>query len=803
MLKKTIAVALLIMSCVFVADFDLLTRARAAATFQVNDSGDTADASPGNGVCADSNGKCTLRAAIEEANALSGPDTITFSPTVFAAPGPHTIELLAPSIGDADTGLVINSALTIQGPGANVLTVRRAANASQFRIFAVRSEATANISGLTISNGARNGGGFLNDGGLTLDGVAVDGNQAEDQGGGILNTLSLRIENSTISNNSSSHAGGGIYNTVIGSAILINSTISGNTGTVGAGIYINSGSTFLISCTVSENTVSGGDSYGAGVAVFGAFSLTNTLVAGNIGSSDIYNDGNMSTQSSFNLIGGCLDCPLSQGVNNNQVGVANPGIGPLALNGGTTPTHALLPDSPAIDKGYWANKCTNSNPPICTFVDKDQRGLSRPVDLEDYPNATAALNGLGSDIGAYELRDTDSDGILDSIDNCPLTANPDQADADNDGKGDVCDSNAMPTIAPINLTRTAGSGAAISRIATVNDAEDNENTLSVTATLQSGTGVTINGISIDASGNVTASIHAACAATTSTFDVVVVDSEMQTATGLLTVTVNPNPLPVLNYTNKTLGVGKTALFYPSSGPSDNIGIASLVLQTIAPSTGLDLSFNPSNGVIAVVNAHIAGTYIVEVVATDNCGAQRVASFNVAVMCPAVTLSTIANGNAGIPYNRAITAAPAARYSFTVVSGALPPGLTLDESTGAVTGIPTATGTFSFNVRATASSGCSGVKSYSLVISCPAISITPATLPNGNVGAAYSLLLTTAPAASYSYVVTFGSLPPGLTLNALTGELSGVPTLKGSYYITVRAGAFGTCSGTRTYMLVIQ
>jgi hypothetical protein len=363
--------------------------------------------------------------------------------------------------------------------------------------------------------------------------------------------------------------------------------------------------------------------------------------------------------------------------------------------------------------------------------------------------------------------------------------------------------NTPPSIIGATISRTQGSPAALSQIAVIGDAEQPPDTLSFTITPVAGSGVIIGAPSIDAMGNVTASVEASCAATTSTFELKVTDSEDKMATALLTVTVNPNPLPVLSYTNKSLGVGKTGLFYPSTGPSDNVGIASLVLQTVAPGTGLELSLNESNGVITVLSAAIAGTYIVEVAATDNCGAQRVAGFNVTVTCPTTTLSTLANGQAGIAYNRTIAMTPAGSYTFAVISGALPPGLILDETTGAVTGTPTATGTFNFTVRATAASGCSATRAYSLVISCPSVVITPTTLPAASVGAAYSQMLSVAPAGSYGFVLSFGSLPPGMALNATTGEISGVPVLKGSYYITVRASGYGTCTGSRSYMLVVQ
>jgi hypothetical protein len=275
-----------------------------------------------------------------------------------------------------------------------------------------------------------------------------------------------------------------------------------------------------------------------------------------------------------------------------------------------------------------------------------------------------------------------------------------------------------------------------------------------------------------------------------------------TVTGSAVVT--PNTLPTLAYTNKSLGVGKTAMFYPSSGPGDNMGISSIALHSVSPASGLELSVNNSTGVVSVLNAAVAGSYLVGVEITNNCGQKRTASFSVSVTCPTTTLGALANGQAGVAYNRSITVSPAANgYAFEVISGALPPGLVLDKSTGDVTGAPSATGTFNFSVRATSSGGCSGVRAYSLVVSCPQVAITPTTLPAGTVGVAYNQALTAAPAGNYGFVVSMGSLPPGLKLDAATGVLGGTPTMKGSYYISIRANGFGSCTGSRTYMLVVQ
>src|SRR5262249_52972472 len=152
-------------------------------------------------------GDLSLREAIKLANANPGADTITFGVT-------GTINL---------TGALpdLSSDITITGPGANVLNVGRAADATtNYRIFTIGSGITAAISGLTLSNGfADYGGGISNMGTLELTNCTVNDNTAH-FGGGIYNGGTLVITNSTISGSSSNFQGGGIEN--IGTLELTN-----------------------------------------------------------------------------------------------------------------------------------------------------------------------------------------------------------------------------------------------------------------------------------------------------------------------------------------------------------------------------------------------------------------------------------------------------------------------------------------------------------------------------------------------------------------------------------------------------
>ena len=184
--------------------------------------------------------------------------------------------------------------------------------------------------------------------------------------------------------------------------------------------------------------------------------------------------------------------------------------------------------------------------------------------------------------------------------------------------------------------------------------------------------------------------------------------------------------------------------------------------------------------------------------------------NPIILAPAV----LPDGTLGVAYPAGTTISATggtAAYTFNVILGALPTGLTLNPATGVVAGIPTAAGTFTFTVQATDSAvpvHCLGTRIYTIVINtavCGPITLAPLTLPAGLPGTAYTQTITAAGGvAPYVYNVSFGSPPPGLTLSA-AGVLSGIPTAAGSYTFTVTAtdSAVPPCSGAQIYALIIN
>jgi len=146
-------------------------------------------------------------------------------------------------------------------------------------------------------------------------------------------------------------------------------------------------------------------------------------------------------------------------------------------------------------------------------------------------------------------------------------------------------------------------------------------------------------------------------------------------------------------------------------------------------------------------------------------------------CPSIVLSptTLPGGTISVAYNQTLSAGGGtAPYTFSLASGALPDGLGL-SSGGVISGTPTRGGTFSFMVAASDVNSCSGFRSYSINIPCPAMTISPAALPDAAPGVPYSQTLTASGGtAPYTFSVAFGAFPAGITLSS-AGVISGTAT----------------------------
>ncbi len=341
-------------------------------------------------------GPGSLRQAVKDACDGS---TITFSGSVASPINLTTAELL------------ISKNLTIQGPGANLLTVQRssAGGTPDFRIFNVNlaSPGVVTFSGITIANGkisgSSNAGGILNNSTATVNLInSTLSNNSAGFGGGILNlsTGVVNVTNSTLNNNSASSTGGGVYNNGTGTVNITNSTLSGNSAGGGGGIFNLQGTVNVTNSTISNNQAPGGSGAGGGIYnnnIAPPLNLKNSIVAGNttgtVGPDLI---GTFNSQD-YNLIGNTSGAIIN-GTTTHNINNTSANLGALANNGGPTQTLLPRPGSPAINAGDPANL------PADTYDVDGDSNTAEPLPLDQ--RGFARVVGGNFDIGAVEVNYT-------------------------------------------------------------------------------------------------------------------------------------------------------------------------------------------------------------------------------------------------------------------------------------------------------------------------------------------------------------------------------------------------------------
>jgi hypothetical protein len=192
------------------------------------------------------------------------------------------------------------------------------------------------------------------------------------------------------------------------------------------------------------------------------------------------------------------------------------------------------------------------------------------------------------------------------------------------------------------------------------------------------------------------------------------------------------------------------------------------------------TFQGAQGTIVVPNAKAAGKTTI----SASFGRAKGSAALTVVNQLNVTNSSLPDDAAGTPYDAKLTATGGTTpYTWSVAFGSLPNGLTLNPSTGEITGTPTdSTGT-SFTIQVSDSSPSPQFSSANLSIG-PPLSVATSSLPNGTVGSSYSQSLAAAGGVSpYFWSLASGSLPTGVSLDQ-SGLISGTPTAAGDYSFVV-------------------
>lgn len=388
-MKKSFAVSMVLLLVVLTVGVAILAAGAASAettdTFMVESTADDVDAIPGDGLCATATGECTLRAAVQEANALPGADVIMFEDQP-GSPDVYTLTIMGQGEDLAATGdLDITDDLAIRGltetaegdPEHVIIQAGPTRPDGIDRVFHILEAVTVSFDQLTIRHGnvPGEGGGiaqFSVVATVRVTNSTITNNEAGSAGGIFNEHAHFELIESTVSDNDGASFGGGILNG--GAMTVTNSTVSGNgAGALGGGV-MNVSRMYLLNSTIAENQAPSTTGGGIRHEGEGPLTMKNTIVADNGAGGDCA----FAPPAAVTDSGNNLDSDGTCGLGATSISMGSALLAPLQDNGGPTHTHALMDGSDALDAAD-----DDACPPT------DQRGVTRP-------------QGEACDIGAFE-----------------------------------------------------------------------------------------------------------------------------------------------------------------------------------------------------------------------------------------------------------------------------------------------------------------------------------------------------------------------------------------------------------------
>ncbi len=706
--------------------------------------------------------------------------------------------------------LTLTRNVTIDGVGHSV-TVQAAAtpNTATYRVFTINS-GVVSISNLTIANGhtvgglGQEGGGIQNNGTLTVTSSTLSGNRAFRPGGGIYNASgsTLTVTNSTLSSNFAVLGGGGIENfgmlTVTSSTLsgnnvstglaasgggienfgmltVTSSTLSGNSATFGGGIANEGGGTMMVtSSTFSGNSATDGPGFsgeGGGIENFGMLTVTNTTLSGNSATFG----GAISNDSSINLSTGIATNGTLTMTNNTLSGNSAVVGGGLYNNGNTaTVTSSTFSGNSATDGPGFSGEGGGG---ICNVASLPGGGVSLAVSNSTFTDNRATGRSGG---GIYNLSGTmtvtsstlarnstsgfDGGGLYNfngtlTVTNSTLSGNSAS------GGGGIASSGGTVTMTNSTLSgnsTTNGNGGGIF----------NGGTLTVTNSTFSGNSGNISGLGSTGGG---IENDGTLAVTNSTFS-------GNSATGGGGI---ENYGGTLTVTNSTLAGNSVGSFGGGGIANSNGGTVNLTNTIIATNT-------------APTSPDISGAVVSQghnLIGNTTGGSGFVAS-DLQNVNPLLDTLKDNGGTTPLPDGSHVMTRALLAGSPAIGAG----DSSVCNSTTAPPGAPVA-GKDERGFPRPATTCAIGA--FEQQVATVTIILSPATLPNGAVGVAYSQTITASGGSGtgYSFALTAGTLPTGLTLTT-AGLLSGTPSAAGAAIFTVTATDSALNSGSQQYTLTI-
>jgi len=300
------------------------------------------------------------------------------------------------------------------------------------------------------------------------------------------------------------------------------------------------------------------------------------------------------------------------------------------------------------------------------------------------------------------------------------------------------------------------------------------------------------GLTLDPATGAITGMPAAEGTTAHTFSLHDNSVPAQTVQQTLSITITP-PAGTLTITTTSLPNGTVGV--PYSRPVQATGGSGTFTWTIsAGALPPNLILDPATGVISgTPTAPGTSSFTVRVADTGGQSDTQPLSITITAIPPPgtppdITTTTLPAGTVNQPYNQPVVATGGTgALTWSIVSGALPEGLTLNATNGELSGTPTVAGTSFFIIRVQDAAGLSDVQALSITINPPAPPrITTSSLPAGRVGQPYSEpVQATGGTGARTWIIVEGSLPAGLTLDPTTGLISGTPTVEGTSSFTVQ------------------
>jgi Putative Ig domain/HYDIN/CFA65/VesB-like, Ig-like domain/Cep192 domain 4 len=283
------------------------------------------------------------------------------------------------------------------------------------------------------------------------------------------------------------------------------------------------------------------------------------------------------------------------------------------------------------------------------------------------------------------------------------------------------------------------------------------------------------------------------------------------------MTISPTSLP--EWTQNKSGYSQTLTVSGGTGPyswsivgqsAGTGGCTGTAYPINSAATGLCLS---TTGVLSGTPT-VSGSFTFTVQVKDSSSPPNQATITFIITinpAPVILTTSLPNGVVGMAYSATlVSTGGTSSPTWAIISGALPTGLTLNSGTGVISGIPTAptpTPTPSFTVQVTDSVGASTTQTLTLQINSVLNLSNPTSgagsPPPAAVGTPYTYAFSaTGGMAPYSWSVTAGSLPDGLSLNQNTGVLSGTPGAAGTFVFTVQVQDANGATAAKTFSITV-